>query len=139
MCSAYWNLMAEVACPRCGVSEERELQTHWMGDIGSCSNFYTIGQRVDELRNIERAVCDDFIAECAGCEKAEHRWQRCGYCEGTHQRKGEVCTHCAEEVDGVWGWWVDIKWFDCAGQVVDECVTEVWALELTTKSPSVEY
>lgn len=70
MCSMYWNLMADVACPKCGTVERRELQTHWMGEVGSCTNRYELGQAVEELQGIEGAVVPNdelFITTCQTC------------------------------------------------------------------------
>jgi hypothetical protein len=71
MCSQYWNLTAEVTCPHCGNVHEDTLQTHWMGEIGSCLNFYVLGERIPELHGIQAAVLDgvvdDFISDCRAC------------------------------------------------------------------------
>lgn len=73
MCSMYWNLVADITCPACGVvTEGAELQTHWMGDVGSCSNRYRLGEPVVELEGVDAArlpdAGDDFIGTCDdGC------------------------------------------------------------------------
>jgi hypothetical protein len=71
MCSAYWNLMAELPCPGCGDVRERELQTHFMGDAGSCVNYYRLGDEVEELRGVTVSLdgrIDDFTAGCDSCK-----------------------------------------------------------------------
>lgn len=73
MCSAYWNLSAEWTCPACGhVNEDAEIQTHWMGEVGSCMNRYRLGEPVAELAGIADArlpdAGDDFIDQCGGCD-----------------------------------------------------------------------
>jgi hypothetical protein len=70
MCSMYWNLMADVACPKCGKVERRELQTHWCGEAGSCVNRYELGQPVEELQGIEAANLPSdelFVTTCGTC------------------------------------------------------------------------
>jgi hypothetical protein len=74
MCSAYWNLIATWTCPKCGhENADSNLQTHWMGDSGSCSNRYRLGEPVAELEGIASAVLngknDDFIASCDDCHE----------------------------------------------------------------------
>ena len=71
MCSEYWNLNTEITCPHCGVTAELNLQTHWMGDYGSCVNNYRLGDPIAELNGIADAVMDssdggydDFITTC---------------------------------------------------------------------------
>jgi len=68
MCSQYWNLIAEVECPECHTKEEIELQTHWMGEVGSYVNRYHLGEKVQELRGIKEAVLDgttnDLVGDC---------------------------------------------------------------------------
>ena len=76
MCSMYWNLTVDFTCPvpDCGAENVgAELQTHWMGDVGSCSNRYAIGQSVDELDGIEAETLgpggpDDLIGHCDSCQ-----------------------------------------------------------------------
>jgi hypothetical protein len=67
----YWNLKARVTCPHCGIERDEQLQTHWMGEEGSCLNYYELGQRVTELHGIQAAeldgVNDDFISSCRQC------------------------------------------------------------------------
>ena len=68
MCSMYWNLTATVTCPECGaVNKDTNLQTHWMGEVGSCLNDYALGAPVDELKGVDVAVPDDTLV--GGCEK----------------------------------------------------------------------
>lgn len=69
MCSAYWNLQATFTCPKCGkVVEDQGIQTHFMGEVGSMLNWYEIGQKVEELKGIERATLSrEFIGQCRHC------------------------------------------------------------------------
>lgn len=136
----YWNIKAEVACPRCGKVEERELQTHWMGEIGSCLNHYRLGEKVEELKGVTAAVLDgtndDFITNCReGCGESE--WVRCGYCEGTGtrpnrpgwRRAGEYCDRCTEVNEvGEYGWHYRSDYFLCGGRIENEAVVEVWPI-----------
>ncbi len=73
MCSAYWNLMVELTCPSCGEKGEWELQTHWMGEVGSCLNRYRLGEKVQELAGIMSAAMDgandSFISNCPSCKQ----------------------------------------------------------------------
>lgn len=74
MCSMYWTLIAEVTCPSCGTTYEDEMQTHWMGEAGSCVNYYRIGQPIPELAGVATAADaepysdDAFWTECPKCE-----------------------------------------------------------------------
>ena len=74
MCSMYWNLFAEFTCPACGKVQKGELQTHFMGDIGSCVNYYNIGDSIPELKGITATLGpvdegwpDDLIGDCIEC------------------------------------------------------------------------
>ncbi len=56
----------------CGSSEDGELQTHWMGDLGSCLDYFELGAPIPQLRGIEAATLgqdgpDDFISICRLC------------------------------------------------------------------------
>jgi hypothetical protein len=67
----YWSLITTFECPCCGATNsDAELQTHWLGDIGSCLNRYRIGDRVAELRGITAAHMegDSFVARCSACD-----------------------------------------------------------------------
>lgn len=73
MCSAYWNLRASYACPKCGAEiKDDQLQTHFMGEPGSCMNEYQVGDKVDELSGISApsmvAAGDDLIGICDDCD-----------------------------------------------------------------------
>jgi hypothetical protein len=76
MCSAYWTLKdVPFTCPSCGVASTIELQTHFMGEPGSCVNYYSLGEPVEELQDIEAVTLgdegpDDFIGDCPKC----HAW-----------------------------------------------------------------
>lgn len=78
MCSQYWNLTAPVKCLKCGEEHDWELQTHFQGEMGSCVNFYDVGEQVPELHGIQAAVLDggndDFIGACPAC----HAWADVG-------------------------------------------------------------
>lgn len=68
MCSAYWNLNTKVKCPSCKRTSVWELQTHWMGDTGSCLNYYELNENVEELEGIKQAdISGRFIGFCPKC------------------------------------------------------------------------
>lgn len=72
MCSQYWNLKAKLTCPSCGKSKMWEVQTHFMGDYGSCLNYYKLGEKIEELGNMTITLdgkLDDFIGQCSTCGK----------------------------------------------------------------------
>lgn len=64
MCSMYWTLLAKGACPACGEIQEFELQTHYMGEPGSCLNTYTIGEPVEELQGVKKATLGPYEEGC---------------------------------------------------------------------------
>ena len=69
MCTEYWNLRADVRCP-VGHELSGDLQTHFMGDGGSCLYHYDMGEPVQELEGITvtlDARNDSLIAECKVC------------------------------------------------------------------------
>ena len=77
MSSDYWNLNAEALCPECGSRRMRELRTHWLGEVGSCLNTYTLGQPVLELESIAAALIDGlgdrhFVDSCVDCRAFLH-------------------------------------------------------------------
>ena len=77
MCSMYWTVKAEAPCPECGSRRMRELQTHWLGEIGSCLNVYALGEPVLELEGIRTAVIDGlgdraFVDSCEDCKAFTH-------------------------------------------------------------------
>jgi hypothetical protein len=70
----YWTLACEFTCPNCGEPQKGELQTHFMGDVGSCANYYNIGDEIPELQGITATLGpidegwpDDFIGTCFNC------------------------------------------------------------------------
>lgn len=72
MCSKYWNLNTNIKCPKCGKQSMWNLQTHFMGDDGSCVNEYKLGEKVKELKGVSVLLDgknDDFIGSCPQCEK----------------------------------------------------------------------
>lgn len=73
MCSAYWNLNTELVCPKCGKKDLWNLQTHFMGDFGSCVNEYKLGQKVKELKNLTQILDgknEGFCSSCSCCKKS---------------------------------------------------------------------
>jgi hypothetical protein len=72
MCTRFWNLKARFVCPSCGETVENQLQTHWLGDDGSCIDHYAIGERAWELRGILSAIVDgthdNFSGHCERCD-----------------------------------------------------------------------
>lgn len=72
MCSMYWTLNANITCPKCSHNYNGELQTHFMGEIGSCMNYYNLNQSVDELKGVSVVLDgrnDSFIDECPKCNE----------------------------------------------------------------------
>lgn len=72
MCSQYWNLNTQITCPHCNKTDVWNLQTHFMGDFGSCINEYSLGEKVAELGDMSVTLdgkLDSFIGECESCEK----------------------------------------------------------------------
>jgi hypothetical protein len=70
MCSAYWNLTAVVKCPDCKKAAIWNLQTHFMGDFGSCVHEYKLGEEVIELKGVTVLLdggIEDFIGNCPLC------------------------------------------------------------------------
>lgn len=73
VCSAYWNLEAQVSCRKCGHVYTDDLQTHFMGEWGSCENYYEIDEPVEELKGVSvilNGENDDFISICPECKEA---------------------------------------------------------------------
>lgn len=73
MCSQYWNLTADFVCPKGHMNVGANLQTHYMGEIGSCSNWYKLNEPIPELAGITVTLgvgrVDDLIGDCDTCEK----------------------------------------------------------------------
>lgn len=72
MCTMYWNLNTKMRCPSCGKASLWNLQTHFMGDFGSCVNVYKLDENVAELEGITLVLdgkIDDFIGDCPECGK----------------------------------------------------------------------
>ena len=72
MCSAYWSLKTELSCPKCEKTDVWDLQTHFMGEFGSCINEYKLGQKVEELKNVTVSLDgknESFCGSCSGCNK----------------------------------------------------------------------
>lgn len=109
MCSEYWNLIATFRCPVCAADVvDAELQTHWQGEVGSCSNRYPLGAQVAELRGITSAVLgpdgsDEFISG-----------------------------------GGTWGSRHPCyKWVDLGARIADGAVVEVWPYRYTALDGTV--
>jgi hypothetical protein len=69
----YWSLKeVKFTCPKCGAETSDDLQTHYMGEVGSCSNYYAIGEPVAELNGITVTLGkdgpDDLIGSCHECD-----------------------------------------------------------------------
>ena len=67
MCSSYWTLKAVVECPKCHKTQPMEMQTHFMGEPGSCLNTYEMYQLIPELQGVSVELdgrIDDFITTC---------------------------------------------------------------------------
>jgi hypothetical protein len=74
MCASYWNVKATLLCPACGKEDKWELQTHFMGYMGSCQHEYTLGKEVDELEGVT-VLLDGRIADFSGsCPKCDARF-----------------------------------------------------------------
>ena len=72
MCTKYWNLNTKMKCPNCGKASIWNLQTHFMGDYGSCLNEYKLGEKIKELDNLSVVLNgknNDFIRDCPSCGK----------------------------------------------------------------------
>lgn len=72
MCSLYWNLNTKLTCPDCGKESLWNLQTHFMGDFGSCINKYKLDQKVDELKDVTVSLDgkeEGFCGHCSQCHK----------------------------------------------------------------------
>lgn len=70
MCASYWNLDTKIKCPACGQTAVWNLQTHFMGYLGSCEHFYKLNAEIDELKGIDVLLdgrIDDFIGDCEKC------------------------------------------------------------------------
>lgn len=72
MCGMYWNLNTKIKCPACGKTTLWNLQTHFMGDLGSCGHNYKLNQKIHELKGVNVVLdgrIDDFIGDCEKCER----------------------------------------------------------------------
>lgn len=68
MCSAYWTVTdINFTCPFCNEDSVIDIQTHFMGDVGSCSNYYKLFEQVPELQNVSATLADDFTGSCPKC------------------------------------------------------------------------
>jgi hypothetical protein len=69
----YWSLLdVTFTCPGCGAKVTDTVQTHFMGEVGSCSNYYRIGEMVPELEGCTVTLGpghtrDEFIGKCDEC------------------------------------------------------------------------
>lgn len=72
MCASYWNLDAKMTCPGCGKTAVWNLQTHFMGYLGSCEHYYKLNESVHELEGVSVILdgrIDDFNGDCEECGK----------------------------------------------------------------------
>lgn len=70
MCASYWNLATKMTCPACGKISTWNLQTHFMGYLGSCEHYYKLGEKVHELDGLTVLLdgkTDDFNGDCDEC------------------------------------------------------------------------
>ncbi len=66
----YWNLDTKIKCPGCGKTTLWNLQTHFMGDWGSYSHVYKLGEEIPELEGVNVALdgrIDEFKGDCEKC------------------------------------------------------------------------
>jgi hypothetical protein len=67
----YWNLNVQTNCPN-GHGGSRSLQTHFLGEEGSCTFYYELGEVVPELRRVSVVLDgtnDEFIGWCNTCRR----------------------------------------------------------------------
>ena len=70
MCSRYWNLDTEIVCPKCNKKSIWNLQTHFMGEVGSSGNYYKLEENIPELKNTNIVLDgknDSFCGDCPKC------------------------------------------------------------------------
>jgi ssDNA-binding Zn-finger/Zn-ribbon topoisomerase 1 len=104
MCSMYWNLMTMITCPKCKKRSKWELQTHFMGDYGSCVNCYRLREKIAELGETSARLDgknDSFIGDCPKCY--ERKLKRNNYIS---------------------------KYYDFGADIVKGKVMKVWLLEV---------
>lgn len=68
----YWNLNTDIECPKCGKKDTWNLQTHFMGEVMSCENFYALNEKVKELKGFTGEMNKDedcFISDCPDCHE----------------------------------------------------------------------
>ncbi|MDO8618591.1 MAG: hypothetical protein Q7R49_01445 [Candidatus Daviesbacteria bacterium] len=66
----YWNLDTEMKCPKCGKTTLWNLQTHFMGDLGSFGHPYKLGEKIQALGNMTILLdgkINDFTGDCDKC------------------------------------------------------------------------
>lgn len=70
MCSMYWNLNVDGTAP-CGHEINHPLQTHFMGEPGSCVGYYNVGDVVPELEGFTGNLPEDdrLAGECDECDQ----------------------------------------------------------------------
>lgn len=68
----YWTLDAKVKCPKCSKVKTWDLQTHFMGYMGSCAHYYKLGEKVKELENLtvkfDGIEGRRFLGDCPNCD-----------------------------------------------------------------------
>ncbi len=70
MCASYWNLDTKIKCPKCGKITVWNLQTHFMGYLGSSEHYYKLGEKIHELEGITVLLdgrVNDFNGDCEDC------------------------------------------------------------------------
>lgn len=70
MCASYWTVDTKMTCPGCGKTTTWDLQTHFMGYLGSCEHYYKLGEKVHELEGVTVLLdgrIDDFNGDCEKC------------------------------------------------------------------------
>lgn len=67
----YWNLNARIGCGHCHHEFDDSLQTHYLGEAGSCVNYYDLHEPVEELHGTSVLLDgsqDDLCAICPNCK-----------------------------------------------------------------------
>src|ERR1035438_4211069 len=72
MCASYWNLdVPNLICPKCNTKSVSEnLQTHYNGESGDCTQYYKLNEPVPNLGNMTGKLSnhgDWFVTQCFKC------------------------------------------------------------------------
>src|SRR5258708_15758111 len=97
MCASYWNPTTKMAWPKCGQTTTWELQTHFMGELGSYSHMYTIGETIPELQGVSVLLdgrIDDFIGGCPNCKETLYHLNLAGWGRGQCPDGGSSAFAC---------------------------------------------